>query len=102
VLELTRSYPLVMPRTGSSHASTDTTGWYRFPPRIRVNSVGDVNVTTEPETLGELIADCAHIPSALQVKKPGAESLPLPREAAAPWSVDDACHAQVADLDAYV
>jgi hypothetical protein len=67
-----------------------------------VNSVGDVNVTTEPETLGELIADCAHIPSALQAEKLRAGSLPLPRETAAPWTVDDACHAQVADLDAYV
>lgn len=67
-----------------------------------VNSVGDVNVTTEPETLGELIADCAHIPPALQVEKPGAGNLPLPRETATPWTVDDACHAQVADLDAYV
>ncbi|WP_091629387.1 hypothetical protein [Amycolatopsis saalfeldensis] len=61
-----------------------------------------MNVTTEPETLGELIADCAHIPSALHVKTLGAGNLPLPRATAAPWTVDDACHAQVADLDAYV
>lgn len=51
----------------------------------------------EPESLGELIADCAGIPSSLQ-----AENLPLPREAAPPWKVDDNCLAQVADLDAYV
>ncbi|MFD9895128.1 hypothetical protein ACFWY9_37790 [Amycolatopsis sp. NPDC059027] len=55
------------------------------------------NVVPEPETIGELISDCAHIPAALQ-----AENLPLPREAAPPWTVDDACHAQVAELDAYV
>jgi hypothetical protein len=56
-----------------------------------------VNAVTEPETLSELIADCAQIPAALQ-----AERLPLPRVAAPPWQVDEACHAQVAELDAYV
>ena len=61
-----------------------------------------VNNATEPETIGELIADCAHLPSALRPPQTAAEArLPLPR-AAQPWSVDDACHAQVADLDAYV
>ncbi|WP_290060274.1 hypothetical protein [Amycolatopsis solani] len=56
-----------------------------------------MNAVTEPETLSELIADCALIPETLQ-----AESLPQPRVAAKPWQVDDACHAQVAELDAYV
>ncbi|HET6290290.1 hypothetical protein P3102_26415 [Amycolatopsis sp. QT-25] len=51
----------------------------------------------EPESIGELIADCAGIPSSLQ-----AENLPLPRQSAPPWTVDDRCLAQVADLDAYV
>ncbi|WP_406628775.1 hypothetical protein [Amycolatopsis sp. WGS_07] len=61
-----------------------------------------MNLATEPETIGDLIADCAHLPSTLQ-PGPAAEQarLPLPR-AARPWTVDDACHAQVADLDAYV
>ena len=56
-----------------------------------------MNAVTEPETLSELIADCAQIPATLQ-----AENLPLPRVTAQPWEVDEACHAQVAGLDAYV
>ncbi|UOX85156.1 hypothetical protein MUY14_25515 [Amycolatopsis sp. FBCC-B4732] len=56
-----------------------------------------MNAVTEPETLSELIADCALIPETLQ-----AERLPLPRATAKPWQVDEACHAQVAELDAYV
>ncbi|MEU8639710.1 hypothetical protein AB0C38_46595 [Amycolatopsis sp. NPDC048633] len=56
-----------------------------------------MNAVTEPETLSELIADCALIPATLQ-----AENLPLPRSAAKPWEVDEVCHAQVAELDAYV
>jgi len=56
-----------------------------------------VNAATEPETLSELIADCAEIPAALQ-----AENLPLPHVTAPPWKVDEACQAQVADLEAYV
>ncbi|MDT8914401.1 hypothetical protein [Amycolatopsis sp. PS_44_ISF1] len=58
-----------------------------------------MNLTTEPETLGELIADCAHIPSALQ---PRTGRRPWPRADAEPWTVDDVCQAQVAGLDAYV
>lgn len=54
-----------------------------------------VNFATEPDTLAELIADCAEIP---QPSTPVA----LPREAAAMWVVDDACHARVAELDEYV
>ncbi|MGW7539381.1 hypothetical protein [Amycolatopsis sp. NPDC054798] len=61
-----------------------------------------MNLATEPETLGDLIADCADLPSALQPERPADQArLPLPRTAR-PWTVDDACHAQVADLDAYV
>ncbi|WP_344867979.1 hypothetical protein [Amycolatopsis ultiminotia] len=60
-----------------------------------------MNPTTEPENLGELIADCAHIPSALAARTPPVRQLPAPRTPQ-PWTVDDACHAQVAELDAYV
>ena len=56
-----------------------------------------MNAVTEPETISELIADCAQIPAGLQ-----AENLPLPRVTAPPWKVDEACHAQVAELDEYV
>ncbi len=52
----------------------------------------------EPDTLDELIADCADIPTALTERRP---VLPRPRVAAR-WSVSDSCQAQVADLDAYV
>ncbi|MCP2302482.1 hypothetical protein [Actinokineospora globicatena] len=51
-----------------------------------------------PETLDELIADCAGIPPELTHHRP---VLPTPR-GHAPWRVDEACHAQVADLDEYV
>ncbi|WP_370939255.1 hypothetical protein [Amycolatopsis sp. cg13] len=61
-----------------------------------------MNLATEPETIGDLIADCAHLPSALRPGQAADQArLPQPR-AARPWTVDDACHAQVADLDAYV
>ena len=53
--------------------------------------------TLEPESIGQLIADCADIPSALTA----AADLPDPR-AAAPWSVDESCAAQVEGIDAYV
>ncbi|SER38434.1 hypothetical protein SAMN04487818_10391 [Actinokineospora terrae] len=51
-----------------------------------------------PESMGELIADCAGIPPELTHHRP---ALPGPR-VPAPWQVDDATHAQVADLDEYV
>ncbi|WP_165436543.1 hypothetical protein [Amycolatopsis suaedae] len=51
----------------------------------------------EAETLDELIADCADIPGGLHATA----ALPAPR-APRPWTVDDACHAQVADADEYV
>ncbi len=56
-----------------------------------------MNAVTEPETLSELIADCALIPATLQ-----AESRPPAPVTASPWEVDEVCHAQVAELDAYV
>ena len=56
-----------------------------------------MNAVTEPETLSELIADCALIPDTLRAGTP-----PLASATARPWEVDDACHAQVAELDAYV
>lgn len=56
-----------------------------------------MKAVTEPETLSELIADCAHIPTTLRTG-----DVPLPRVQAPPWQVDEACHAQVAELDAYV
>ncbi|HEU5473960.1 MAG TPA: hypothetical protein VFV67_25215 [Actinophytocola sp.] len=52
----------------------------------------------EPESMAELIADCADIPSSLRAER---SYLPLPR-AATHWEVDDACLAQVQDLDEYV
>lgn len=52
--------------------------------------------TTEPDTLAELIADCAFIAASPQ---PADQRLPL---APGPWEVDDACYAQVCGLDEYV
>ncbi|WP_165777730.1 hypothetical protein [Amycolatopsis antarctica] len=57
-----------------------------------------MSTTIEAETIDELIADCADIPSSLRVET----DVPRPVLVALPWSVDDACHAQVADLDLYV
>jgi hypothetical protein len=56
-----------------------------------------MRITTEAENLGELIADCADIPQSLH-----AESPLEPPSAAPPWSVDDVCQAQVAEIDLYV
>jgi hypothetical protein len=53
---------------------------------------------SEPESLADLVADCADIPSSLRTDHP---RVPPPR-AAAPWEVDDICAAQVDDLDEYV
>ncbi|MEU6643845.1 hypothetical protein ABZ863_15005 [Saccharomonospora sp. NPDC046836] len=54
-----------------------------------------MSMTTEAETIAELIADCADIPR---------PEVPEVRQAAIapPWTVDAACHAQVAELDEYV
>ncbi|WP_198285938.1 hypothetical protein [Saccharomonospora marina] len=55
-----------------------------------------MNFATEPDTFAELIADCAEIPRS--------QESPAPRQQrpAAPWTVDDACHARVVELDEYV
>jgi hypothetical protein len=58
-----------------------------------------VSTATEPETLGELIADCEEIPQSLQAEIRIRMSRPA---AALPWAVDEVCHAQVAELDYYV
>ncbi|MGH3761894.1 hypothetical protein [Actinophytocola sp.] len=52
----------------------------------------------EPQTLAELIADCAAIPVPPQ---PGDQAF-HPLHCAEPWQVDDACYAQVGELDEYV
>ncbi|MBB3661205.1 MULTISPECIES: hypothetical protein [Prauserella salsuginis group] len=49
----------------------------------------------EPESLDDLIADCRDIP---RPHVPGQRPYPSAR----PWNVDEACHAQVSGLDAYV
>ncbi|WP_170191736.1 hypothetical protein [Saccharothrix syringae] len=54
--------------------------------------------TPEADTLAQLIDDCTALPEEL---RPARQALPEPG-AAAPWEVDDAHYAQVADLDAYV
>lgn len=60
-------------------------------------SVGEVNTVTEPETLRELISDCADIPGDLRSAPQAAPLPPAPRA----WSVDEACHSRVADMDDY-
>ncbi|TWE23086.1 hypothetical protein FHX69_4345 [Prauserella muralis] len=73
----------------------------RHYPAVRVSHTGrnpyrrDVSIATEPESMDQLIADCADIPRP-EVRQP------RPSEAAQPWTVDDVCHAQVAELDEYV
>lgn len=70
---------------------------------VRVSRTGrnpylrGVSIATEPETMEQLIADCADIPRPQPHR-------PQPSEAAhaRPWTVDDVCHAQVAELDEYV
>jgi hypothetical protein len=47
--------------------------------------------------MAELIADCTEIPAVLRT---GGVVLPMPRTA--PWSVTDACVAQVREFDEYV
>jgi len=54
--------------------------------------------TPEVDSLAELIADCTQIPTVLRT---GGVVLPVPRTAA-PWSVTDACVAQVREFDEYV
>jgi hypothetical protein len=56
-----------------------------------------VTPTTEPETLAELISDCADIPEGLRLQRMVAARPPTPGN----WAVDEACQAQVAGLDDY-
>jgi hypothetical protein len=56
-----------------------------------------VTTTTEPETLAELISDCADIPAGLRPERMVAVRPPRPET----WTVDEACQAQVAGLDDY-
>ncbi|HVK24372.1 MAG TPA: hypothetical protein VM677_23700 [Actinokineospora sp.] len=52
--------------------------------------------TPDPDTMDELIADCADITAAYAAPS----TVPGPRFPN--WSVDDATAAQVADLDAFI
>ena len=54
---------------------------------------------TEADTLAELIEDCTDLPQ--ELRGPADSTLQDPHPTA-PWQVDDANYAQVADLDAYV
>jgi hypothetical protein len=48
--------------------------------------------------MAELIADCAAIP----VQSRSTDQDFSPARAAEPWHVDDACYAQVSDVDVYI
>ncbi|CRK55675.1 hypothetical protein [Alloactinosynnema sp. L-07] len=52
--------------------------------------------TPDPDTMDELIADCADITS------PHIEPSAVPGPRYPNWSVDDATAAQVADMDAFI
>ncbi|WP_236788826.1 hypothetical protein [Amycolatopsis sp. GM8] len=56
-----------------------------------------MNTATEPETLAELISDCADMPAGLRQQRPTAPTPPAPRA----WTVDDTCHSQVEALGEY-
>jgi hypothetical protein len=57
-----------------------------------------VRYVNDPDSLDELIADCADIPDALCTCH-----LPVPPpRAATPWEVDETCLAQVIGLDEFV
>jgi len=53
--------------------------------------------TADPETLAELISDCAELPDA--VRRPAA-AVPSQR-GAGEWLISDACLAQVAGIEDY-
>ncbi|MGW5052449.1 hypothetical protein [Actinokineospora sp. NPDC004072] len=53
--------------------------------------------TLEPENIDELIADCAAIPARLT-----AAGAARPAGPHTPWSVDERCFAQVAELQPYI
>lgn len=56
-----------------------------------------MNIVADPESLAELISDCASLPDSVRHPAPAAEPAGQP----AVWRVDDACFAQVAGLDNY-
>lgn len=56
-----------------------------------------MSVVTDPESLAELISDCADLPDAVCGPTPTAQPPAWPT----PWHVDDTCFAQVAGLDDY-
>lgn len=56
-----------------------------------------MTTTGEPETLAELISDCAAIPEDLRPQRTGTPRPPAPGE----WIVDEACHSRVTGLDEY-
>jgi hypothetical protein len=64
---------------------------------VLLNSVGKVHIT-EADSIDELIADCAQIPSSVRQSP---QHPPLPRLAPA-WEVTEGCCAQVEGLDEYV
>jgi hypothetical protein len=55
----------------------------------------------EYESMTEVFSDCAQIPEQLRRKRQLDQALPAQRGAAR-WVVDDACFAQVRDLDEYI
>lgn len=69
----------------------------RLGSRVQPFYVRTVNLY-DAETLDEMLADAAAMPVSLRATD---QALPLPR-AAKPWEVDDACYAQVRDIDEYV
>jgi hypothetical protein len=66
--------------------STDSAAYVRF-----VNP-------TDADTLDELVADCAAMPDSLRAALATERPVPAPRA----WQVDEACLAQVRDIDEYV
>ncbi|GAB3571552.1 hypothetical protein GCM10027445_27020 [Amycolatopsis endophytica] len=56
-----------------------------------------MSTVTEPETIADLIDDCADFPTELRAAQASAPRPPAPRA----WSVDDTCHAQVVGLEDY-
>lgn len=98
---------LPLTATGTLNSLGHLAGWlsdahphYRVVPLFvarRSTYVHQVS-TPEAETIDELIADCADIPSALRT---AATTVPLPR-AGGDWAVSEACVEQVSWPDDYV
>lgn len=53
--------------------------------------------TPDPDSLADLIADCADIPAGIRTAR---ESIPMPHRAAG-WAVTDACLDQVREIEDY-